>query len=174
MKELAQQFPKMMEAGIAIHAITAETGGNEAVKTRLAARHCADLPFPVHSDPDARLCAKPGDGHYITCPNDPGKLFKGDYVGVSYTMVQPALEIVDRTGTVVRKWSWHSIQPPPSPMAETTKITVAGQSVWLFQVKPMSADILPAIREGRDVKLSSPMSKRKIICSIGGEMCTIM
>lgn len=155
----------MKEAGIAIHAITSESGGDDALKTRLADRDCADLPFPVHSDPDARLCAKPGGNHYVTDPMDAGAKFGGDYVGVSYTMVQPALEVVDKTGAVVHKWSWHSIQPPPKPMVETTTVTAAGQSMWLVQARPLSADILPAIKEGRDVKLSSSMSKGRVIWS---------
>lgn len=167
----------MRETGIAIHAITSETGGADALKARLASRHCADLPFPVHSDPDARLCAKPGDGYYVTSPVDAGQKFGGDYVGVSYVMVQPALEVVDKTGAVVLRWSWHSVQPPPSPMEEATAITVGGQTMWLNQARPVSADILPAIKEGRDVKLSPSMSKGKIIGAVLGEKvscCALM
>lgn len=146
----------MQEAGVGLHAITAESGGSEAVKSRLASRDTADLPFPVHSDPDAKLCVKPMDGYYVTEPMDAGAKFGGDYVGVTYTMVQPAVEVVDRAGNVVQKWSWHSIQPPPEPMGAMTKITVDGEGEKLLvAVRPLSADILPAIKEGRDVRMSA-------------------
>lgn len=164
----------MKSAGVALHAITSETGGAEALKYRLGARHCANLPFPVHSDPDARLCAKPGDDYYITQPFDAGEYFKGDYVGVSYNMVQPALEIVDKSGAVVQKWSWHSITPPPTPMDTGTKIQVDGETMLLVQARPMSADILPAIKEGRNVKLSPAISKGSMVCALVCEKCTIM
>lgn len=168
----------MRESGVGIHAITSEIGGAEALKFRLARRHTVDLPFPVHSDPDAKLCAKPGDGHYITEWFDAGEFFKGDYLGVSYTMVQPALEIVDKTGAVIQKWSWHSIQPPPVPMETGSgggKVTLPdGQKIPLVMARPMSADILPAIKEGRDVKLSASTTLANLACSILKEKCTIM
>jgi len=114
-----------------------------------------DLPFPIHSDPNAKLCAKPEDGHYMTEPMNAGEKFGGDYVGINYIMVQPAFEVVDKTGAVVQKWSWHSFQPPPSPMEWSTKVMVGGDSIILVLARPLSADILPAIKEGRDVRLAS-------------------
>jgi len=167
----------MRESGVAIHAITAETGGVEALKTRLANRHLVDLPFPLHSDPDAKLCAKPGDGYYLTEWFDAGARLKGDYVGVSYTMVQPALEIVDKTGAVIQKWSWHSIQPPPVPMkvgpGGGKAIIGDGTAIPLVMARPMSADILPAIKEGRDLKLSASTTVAAVVCSMCKERCTI-
>lgn len=159
MTELAKEFQKMKEAGVALHAITAEPGGNEALKTRLAKKD-TDVPFPIHSDTDRKLCAKPGDGHYMIEEMNAGKNFGGDYVGIVYDMVQPAMEIVDKTGAVVRKWSWHSLQPPPDPVHWSTKIQVGDDSIILVLARPLSADILPAIKEGRDPRLASSITSR--------------
>lgn len=145
----------MKEAGVALHAVTTEPGGNEALKMRLAKKDLKDLPFPIISDPDAKLCAKPEDGHYMKLQMNAGGAFGGDYVGIDYLMVQPALEVVDKTGAVVQKWSWHSFQPPPSPMEWSTKVMVGGDSIILVLARPLSADILPAIKEGRDARLAS-------------------
>jgi len=168
----------MRQSGVALHAITSEPGGVEALKTRLASRQTTDLPFPVHSDPDNKLCAKPGDEYYIKEEFDAGVQLKGDYLGIAYSMVQPALEVVDRTGVVIRKWSWHSIRPIPDPMDTATKVTVEGQQLLLVQTRPQSADILPSIKEGRDVRLAPSCSKGALVCAIIGEKvkgnCTIM
>lgn len=153
LKGLATEFPKMREAGIALHAITSETGGADALKARLATKDM-DLPFPIHSDPDAKLCATPGDGYYVTAPMNAGESFGDAYAGVSYTLVQPAFEVVDKTGAVVQNWSWHSMQPPPSSMEAMTKINGAP----LVILRPVTADIVPAIQEGRNVRVASCMS----------------
>jgi len=141
----------MKEAGVALHAITAEPGD---IKMRLAKKEI-ELPFPIHSDPDAKLCAKPEDGHYMTEQMNAGENFGPDYAGVNYMMVQPALEIVDKTGVVVQKWSWHSFQPPPNPMLWSTKVMVRGEEMLLVLCRPLSNDILPAIKEGRGVGLAT-------------------
>lgn len=125
------------------------------MKRRLASRDCADLPFRVHSDPDARLCVQPMNGHYITEAMDAGAKFGSDYAGVNYMMVQPAVEIVDRTGTVIQKWSWHSVRPAPIPMGAMTKVKIDGEEKLLVAIRPLSADLLPAIKERRDVRLSA-------------------
>lgn len=145
----------MQEAGVGLHAITAESGGSDAVNRRLASRDTGGLPFPVHSDPDRKLCVQPMDGYYVTEPMDAGAKFGGDYVGVSYTMVQPAVEIVDRSGTLLQKWSWYSVEPTPDPMGAMTKVSVDGEEKLLVAVRPLSADIIPAIREGRNVRMSA-------------------
>lgn len=159
LKGLASELPKMNEAGIALHAITCETGGVDALKARLAAKEI-DLPFPIHSDPDARLCATPGDGYYITEQMNVGEKFgdklpNGDslagYADVNYMMVQPAFEVVDKTGALVQNWSWHSLEPPPSPMEPMTKINGAP----LVILRPVSSDIVPSIQEGRNVRVAS-------------------
>jgi len=155
--------PELKAAGVALHAITCETGGDAALKARLADRKCADLPFQVHCDPDANLCVKPGDDFFITERQDAGAKFGGDYVGVDYLMVQPALVIVDSAGAVVRKWSWHSYQPPLTDMSGLATVTIDGKSIYLVAARPLSADILPAIREGRDVRLSCALSFPKAI-----------
>lgn len=147
----------MKEAGVALHAITAEPGGNDVLKTRLAKKDL-DFPFPIHSDSNAKLCAKPEDGHYIKQAFD-AERFGPDYAGVTYEMVQPALEVVDKTGAVLLKWSWHSFQPPPDPMEWNTKVTAGSDSIILVLCRPLSADILPAIKEGRDFQMASSISK---------------
>lgn len=115
------------------------------------------MPYPIHSDTNAKLCAKPEDGHYIKLAFS-GEKFGPDYADVAYDMVQPALEVVDKTGAVVRKWSWLSIQPKPDPPEWNTKIMAGGVELILVLVRPLSADILPAIKEGREFNLASSIS----------------
>lgn len=47
----------MQKAGVAIHAITAETGGDVEIKKRLAERETV-LGYPVHGDPDHHLLVR--------------------------------------------------------------------------------------------------------------------
>lgn len=149
---MAQEYPELTKAGFAVHAITAEPADEEKIRGLLEARGCPDLPFHIHSDPLHKLCAEPFDEHYVT------KLFEGtqgDYDGVKYNMVQPAMEVVDKTGEVVLKWSWRSFKPPlPDFEDPVQNVTHEGETLKLVLARPVTSDILPAIKEGRDVKLA--------------------
>lgn len=159
----------MKAKNIALHAITAESGGDAAVVARLAKRKTANLPFHVHSDPDHELLLNPQDGQYVKELVPAGKHGK-EYT--EYNMVQPALEVLDRNGAVIQKWSWYSFDPLPDVTNPLSPVVVDGQSLWLVTARPRSADIVPSVKEGRQVKIGAPISKCGLVCTAVG--CAVM
>jgi len=140
-----------------VHAITAESGGDAAVKARLDEREAKDLPFPVHSDPEHKLLMNPQEGYYVKEFNPAKDKFGGDYT--DYEMVQPAIEILDKTGAVVQKWSWYSFEPTPDMKKIVNKVkTKEGEEIMLVCARPVADDILPSIKENRDVKIHAAMT----------------
>jgi len=138
---------------VALHAITAETGGAPEVKKRLADRDTV-LSYPVHSDPEHKLLLPDKDGEtslYVTKQQNASK-FGGSYT--DYIMVQPALVVVNKKGALQQVWSWNT---PPldtvEPKSEMTPVPSAGGRP-LVGVRPNSKDLLPSITEGRNVSLA--------------------
>lgn len=169
--ELSDQVSKMKDAKVAVHAITCENGGT-AVVDRIKSRNPTmgfQFAMPIHSDPDRKLCAKNGEGFYVTKPMNAEEAYAGDYMGVNYTMVQPAMEVVDKTGSIVQKWSWLTMVPTPDPVEETTKVKTEAGSMLLVQARPQGSDILASIKEGRAAKLHASVSMARIIKSVAGE-----
>ena len=54
LRDLNRELENLQKQGVAVHAITAESGGSAEVKSRLKARN-TELRFPVHSDPNHEL-----------------------------------------------------------------------------------------------------------------------
>ena len=107
LNELHEQF---QEAGIAIHAITAQPGGEADIRNKLTKFGLPDLKFHVHSDPSwSMMTLEPQDGIYVPNPSHPF-LLKGGAFKEPYKMVQPALAIVDQKGEVVYWGSWNKLQ----------------------------------------------------------------
>lgn len=82
-----------------------------------------------------------------------------------YMMIQPALIVVDKTGKIQQVWSWNT---PPLDVVSPKEELVAVQShggLVLVGVRPLTPDILPSIKENRNVKLSG-----KTKFQIGAEM----
>lgn len=152
---------------MALHAITAENDGTagttvvERIQERAPFKEkSVMLPFPVHSDPEHHLLAASTEDFYVKQPDFDPKQYGGEaYVGVKYELVQPALVVVDKSGMVVRKWSWHSVNPKPEGMGAMETVTDSnGAATKLVLLRPEAADILPSIKEGRDVKTAPSMS----------------
>lgn len=81
-------------------------------------------------------------------------------------MVQPALLVLDSEGKVLNKWSWKTMgveekeglveaahSPVPNPDPTHPEIP----EVPVLTVRPSSDDIIPAVTEGRDIKLTTVM-----------------
>mmetsp|Transcript_16089 Transcript_16089/g.44844 ORF Transcript_16089/g.44844 Transcript_16089/m.44844 type:complete len:136 (+) Transcript_16089:611-1018(+) len=133
----------MKESDIAIHAVTAEPGGSKEILERLRLRGVADLPFPVHSDPNhSLLLASPKESVYILEEKKVGgmrSLSSKEYE--DYHMVQPAMFMLDSAGKLQWFWSWRTISMPfvlPSPM-----------------LRPQASDLVAAVREGRPPKFTA-------------------
>lgn len=160
---MAAEFPEFANANVALHAITAENDGTEGttVVQRIYERAKIDtLPFQVHSDPGHHLLAASTEDFYVKQPDfDPQQYGGSAYAGVKYDMVQPALVVVDKSGVVVRQWSWHSVDPKPDTMGAMETVTDSnGAATKLVLLRPEAADILPSIKDGRDVKTAPSMS----------------
>lgn len=86
-------------------AITAEPGGDEAVRQRLADRGVADLDYDVKSDPGHTLLVKDAGDVYVFKPHD-------WEVSGPYSMIQPAVVVVDGEGNVIKEctWSWKTVR----------------------------------------------------------------
>lgn len=123
---------------------------------RLAKRETGDLPFAVHSDPEHKLLLQPHEENYVKLQQPAKEKFGGDYT--DYEMVQPALEILDKTGAIVQKWSWHSFDPKPdfNNVVDLVKGS-DGEEIKLVVARPQTDDIVSAIKEGRPVKIHAAM-----------------
>mmetsp|Transcript_25074 Transcript_25074/g.70033 ORF Transcript_25074/g.70033 Transcript_25074/m.70033 type:complete len:246 (-) Transcript_25074:244-981(-) len=163
LRQLSQAVSDFEQGGVAIHAITSEPGGNEALYSRLRERSVLDhspgetsdptLVLPVHSDPDLTLCAEPREQLHVfeDLPADETPSGIG-----SYTCVQPAMVVVDRQGRVQQWWSWRRItdDPNPSPM-KLVPSPKGAIPLPLTAIRPKTEDILPSIREYRQVETTS-------------------
>jgi len=156
----------LQREGVALHAVTAETGGDSAVKGRLADRDTV-LSYPVHSDPEHKLLLPDKDGGtslYVKKQQDASK-YGGSYT--DYMMVQPALIVVNKKGALQQVWSWNT---PPldsvEPKVEMTPVPTAGGRP-LVGVRPTSSDLLPSIIEGRNVSLSGKTIPQIMLEKVG-------
>jgi len=138
---------------VALHAITSESGGDAEVKKRLVERNTA-LPYPVHSDPEHKLLLPSKDGSnslYLKKQKNASE-YGGTYT--DYEMVQPALVVVTKTGTVQQVWSWNT---PPldavEPKGEMTPVASHGGKL-LVGVRPTTSDLGPSIKANRNVSTS--------------------
>lgn len=152
LRELSQVHGELRRQGVALHAICAEPGGTDVLKARLAERD-THVQIPVHSDPDFKLLAAGHDSRT--------SLFTKKWINASkyggtykdYMLVQPALVVLDKRGSIQQTWSWKT-EPlvHVEPQEEMTPVGSLGGAV-LVSVKPEAADIGASIREDRQVKL---------------------
>ena len=75
--------------GYALHAVTAEAGGDEAMRDRLE-REGLRLRFPVHSDPELKLASR----LLVHNPVHEAR----NYAGGQRVEYQPGLLVLDRAG----------------------------------------------------------------------------
>ena len=103
--------PNFMSKRVAVHAVSGEPGGDEALRERLAARGCAGLSFAVHSDPEHTLVPGPKENLFLEEPKAASAYGEGHE---DYSMLQPALVVLDGMGKVKQRWSWKTmdVQPP--------------------------------------------------------------
>lgn len=153
-------------AGIALHAVVAEPGGDDEILARLAVRDVKDLGFPVHSDPEHKLLLKAllKPRLYV---KEPQKCSTSDSKTSvpyeDYMMVQPALVVFRRSGEVQQVWSW--MTDPLKDVEPKKWNTVVPELGPLVGVRPISSDIAPSIKENRSVKLQcvfKPVSVKNV------------
>jgi len=142
---------------------------SEAVKAELRAslEECfgcsmQDLRATTEEENVASAEGDANDSLYVMKKYDASK-HGGTYE--DYMMIQPALIVLDKTGKIQQVWSWNT---PPLDAVQPKEELVAVQShggLMLVGVRPLTPDILPSIKENRNVKLSG-----KTKFQIGAEM----
>lgn len=149
LRELDLASDKLRQQGVAVHLITAEPGGDEEVKRRLSDRN-ASVGIPVHSDPEHKLLL-PGSHSLYIQKEFPASKFGGTYE--DYTLVQPALVVVHKSGEIQQAWSWNTgVLGQLQDKGEMTPVSSCGGAI-LASVRPISSDIGASIQEGRAVRL---------------------
>jgi peroxiredoxin len=158
LRDLNEVYDGLRQQGVGLHLISAETGGDAEVKARLAARN-TDIPIPVHSDPEHKLLlskcgAEPGsdEEHSLFVKK---QILASTYGGTyqDYMMTQPALVVVDKSGAVQQMWSWRTEPLNELEPQEEMTIVLSMGGAPLVSVRPLSSDLGPSIKEGRNVKL---------------------
>lgn len=109
MKEMSDYLPQFESNDIAVHAITAQPGGDDVVRQMLKDEG-AEFAFPIHSDPQMKLCVSGEDGKPTKEMYVHNKIDKSrEYLdGVQEYEVQPAVVVADAEGNVTQWWSWRS------------------------------------------------------------------
>lgn len=138
-------------------AITAEPGGEDALRERLTEREVPALSFALRSDPKHAFLQ---DTKFVT-PKD--IFITADHeweVSGPYSMVQPALVVFDAAGKEIKEctWSWKTMGfPEGDAMARVPTQPWAGptKQVLLVTQRPVMSDLAAAIEEKRAVKLGS-------------------
>ena len=156
-RDLNRVCDGLRQQGVALHLISAETGGTTEVTNRLVERDTHPR-YPVHSDPEHKLLlplcgAEPGsaEAHSLFVKREiNASKYGGTYL--DYVLVQPALVVVDRTGAVQQTWSWRT-KPLVSVelKEEMTPVQSFGGAVLVLP-RPDASDIGPSINKGRQVR----------------------
>lgn len=136
----------MAAENIKLIAVTAEPGGDQAVRDRLAERGCADLKFDVKSDPDHTLLID--EDIYVKKPHE------WDVSG-NYDMVQPAIVVMDQDGNPVKEclWSWKTMGYENGSEMDLIPYEDQG-SFPLVVYRPVISDLVSSIKEKRPIKLA--------------------
>ena len=151
--ELYEEYRK---AGIAIHTITAEPGGEQMIREKMKAFGLEpELKYPVHSDPSWSLMTPldPRNEIFVDLPNHPFLYNKGLF-DEEYIMVQPALVIVDTQGKIVYWWSWKKLDAGainddgvlPNALSDENPTGNSHDVRW----RPLPSDILRALTDGKE------------------------
>lgn len=144
--------------GVAIHLISAETGGSDEIIKRLADRGTR-VRWPVHSDPE-HLLLLPVHGAETTGVEVHSLYVKKEkaasqYGGTyeDYIMVQPALVVVNKSETIQQVWSWNT-EPLDKVKVKEEMLPVGDfNGATLVSIRSVSSDLGPSIQENRRVKL---------------------
>ena len=139
----------MLSDGVSTTVITAQPGGSEFLQEALITRGCEKLPSTVKliSDPDHALLVKDAGDIFLT-------EVQSNYMDQTYTMVQPALVVIDsETGKTLPEltWSWKTMELAPDQLVETHEIL---PGLELVAYRPVISDLRAAIKERRPVKLA--------------------
>jgi hypothetical protein len=135
-------------------------GGTAAVAARLAERsdNLKVLNFDLISDPEhEKLVRAAGDIYILEA--------KEWEVSGNYTLVQPAIVVLDGAGEVIPgcTWSWKTMGLAPEVLANimTPIDTQAWQEpagkVPLVLFRPLISDLAASVNEKRQIKLSAAM-----------------
>lgn len=158
---------------VGLHAVTAEPGGDDEIEARLAAKGLTNLGFRLHSDPENRLLLRSAADPTKEADVFPREEFKPSFASptstpyVAYTIVQPALVVVHRTGKVKQAWSWKlGVLKDVEPKEPLTRAPGLG---ILVGVRPKTTDIAASIKEGRPVELEFQGIRRIATEALGAE-----
>lgn len=156
---------KTSDLDVQFHAVSNEPGGDGELMRRLANRDAGKISFPVHSDPELKLCTEDrgaGREFMFWVQDIPEKITdigkSGDYPDYK-GVVSNNWVVLDSTGKIVQHESYanyydgpwdsdleklgHSDVPVPEAKDETT---------WLMMLRPNAEDYAAAITEQRPVK----------------------
>eukprot|EP01065_Artemidia_motanka_P050106 TRINITY_DN849_c0_g2_i3.p1 TRINITY_DN849_c0_g2~~TRINITY_DN849_c0_g2_i3.p1 ORF type:complete len:157 (+),score=58.13 TRINITY_DN849_c0_g2_i3:166-636(+) len=152
--ELKAVQASLAQDDVALHAVTAEPGGQEKILQRLEERKVTGLPYPVHSDPEHKLLSDAAEDMYAFRDADVTEF--GDDYDEDYRMVQPALVVVDQDAEVKQWWSWKTLGYDGNGMDKVPNPDdPGGEPVTVVFLRPRSGDIGPSIAEGRTVKMEN-------------------
>ncbi|CAK9111842.1 Two pore potassium channel a (Two K(+) channel a) (Calcium-activated outward-rectifying potassium channel 1) (OsKCO1) [Durusdinium trenchii] len=147
--------------GVGIVAVTSEPGGNKRVRERLRERRC-DVGFPVISDPAAQTLVRPTHELFLfheKAASAFNRKPQDDFV--DYTMVQPALVVVNKDLNVELVWSWKSLVGEQAYQAERD-----GESWDHIRLRPTPQGVLLSHRETAPLMLLGPHR-----AALGANMC---
>jgi len=152
---LNAQVPDLEAAGIKVVAITAEPGGEDAVRQRLTEREVPKLDFELISDPEHKMVEFAPADFFVF-------LDKEWEVSGPYKMIQPALIVFGDDGEIIPEcsWSWKRMGLADKDLLWDTRVPSeewAGpiKQVMLVTMRPVMSDLLQSIKEKRRVKLGS-------------------
>lgn len=131
----------LTETGIALHVVSCEPGGNDALADRLQRRGVPALPFPVHSDPEQQLLCAPRDDIFVTDFVDAPRKFGNESEYSSYTMVQPAMVVADASLAVKRWWSWRRLAGVDLAKGPLQVVQVGETRAKLVSLRPSVANL---------------------------------
>jgi len=151
---LNTQVTALKTAGIKAVAITAEPGGDDAVRDRLTERGVPKLEFEVKSDPEHKFLEKVPQVLIII--ED-----KEWEVSGKYKMIQPALVVYDEDGDIIPEctWSWKTMNISEELIWNTRVPTEEWsgpiKQVLLVTMRPVMSDLVKSVQDKRKVKLGS-------------------
>lgn len=154
--QFSHWYDEFQRRGIAVYAITAEPGGEDAIRRKLIANGVPHMKVPLFSDPSWSLMTlEPRDKIYVESPSHPF-LLKAKQFNQPYRMVQPALVVLDQAGQVLYWWSWNALRAGvlaedgvlPNAFHEDNVHGNTHDVRW----RPVPEDLLRILSEGGDLR----------------------
>jgi len=161
-----QASQEFKDANAKLHVITAESAGKNGgaeIKERLAARQTIST-LDIISDPEHKLLLRGADGKvsgdYVILKQDTSawkSLSKVPYK--DYNMVQPGLTVIQKGGKIQQMWTWKTgalkgIYEKDTALKLEWSQVIPEYNGMLVGIRPQISDILPSIKENRDVALA--------------------